>query len=94
MLVIHVKNNDGVYAVDNCAKLQSQTGLAAGHAEGDRAIRRPQQGGATAGLRACSACAGDYEDPDRTARAPHESGGEEREDEADQLGEEFPAEEQ
>ncbi len=80
--------------MDNCAKLQPQKGMAARRAEADRAIRRPQQGGVMAGLRACSACAGDYEDPDRTARAPEESGGEEREDEADQLGEEFPAEEQ
>jgi len=94
MLVIHVKNNEGVYAVDNCAKLQSQTGLAADSARAGRKIRGPEQGGATAGLRACSACAGDYEDPDRAARSPEESGGEEREDEADQLGEEFPAEEQ
>ena len=80
--------------MDNCAKLQPQTGLAAGPAEADRAIRGPQQSGAPAGLHACSACAGEYEDPDRTAWAPDESGGEERDDEPDQLVEEFPAEEQ
>ena len=80
--------------MDNCAKLQPQAGLAAGPAEADRAIRRPQQDRARAGLRACSACAGEYEDPDRTAWAPEESGGEAREGEADQRAEEIPPEEQ
>ena len=42
-------------------------------------------------MRACSACAGDYEDPDRTAWV---TGGGEGEDagEAKAEGEEFPAE--
>jgi len=50
-----------------------------------------------AGLRACSACAGDYEDPDRAAWTPGEAGGEGREDGEEELGtpgEQFPAEEQ
>jgi len=80
--------------VDNCAKLRPQTGMAADFAKAGREIRGPEHGGAAAGQRACSACAGEYEDPERTAWAPDESGGEEREDEADQLAEEFPAEEQ
>ena len=49
-----------------------------------------------AGLRACSACAGDYEDPDRTTWTPGEAGGEGREDGEEELGtpgEQFPAEE-
>ncbi len=47
-----------------------------------------------AGLRACSACAGDYEDPDRTAWMPDEAGGEDREEERGIPAEEFPAKEQ
>jgi len=39
-----------------------------------------------AGVRACSASAGDYEDPDRTAWTPDEDGGEGREDDEDELG--------
>ncbi len=47
-------------------------------------------------MRACSACAGDYEDPDRTAWAPEdaEDGPDEQERDAvlDAPAEEFPAE--
>jgi len=48
-------------------------------------------------MRACSACAGDYEDPDRTAWRPDESDDDERGERIDDaaaepLGEEFPAE--
>jgi hypothetical protein len=47
-------------------------------------------------MRACSACAGDYEDPERTAWSPDDPDGEEREDgreeERQALKEEFPAE--
>lgn len=39
-------------------------------------------------LHACSACAGDYEDPDRTAGGEDESG-----DDVDANSDEFPAEE-
>jgi hypothetical protein len=48
------------------------------------------------GMRACSACAGDYEDPERSAWSPDDPDGEEREDgreeERQALKEEFPAE--
>jgi hypothetical protein len=47
-------------------------------------------------MRACSACAGDYEDPDRNAWSPGDPGDEEREEERSEerqaLKEEFPAE--
>ena len=45
------------------------------------------------GLRACSACAGDYEDPDRTAWTAEETDGHEREDEGQSREEEFPVQE-
>lgn len=80
--------------MDNCGKPQSKEQGAAGPGGANREIRGPRLDDVTAGLRACSACAGDYEDPDGGAWAPDESGGDECEDEADHLAEEFPAEEQ
>jgi hypothetical protein len=50
--------------------------------------------GEVAGMRACSACAGDYEDPDRTAWTPDDADDEddeEREEAPAADGEEFPA---
>lgn len=53
---------------------------------------REGRGTESGALRACSACAGDYEDPERTARWADEQAGEPR-DEEDARVEEFPAEE-
>ncbi len=44
-------------------------------------------------MRACSACAGDYEDPDRTAWRPDDTEDPELDDAPCAAGEEFPAEE-
>ena len=44
-------------------------------------------------MRACSACAGDYEDPDRTAWAPDDEEDEERDGPGSGGTKEFPAEE-
>ena len=41
---------------------------------------------------ACSACAGDYEDPDRTAWTPKESGDDDDDSATETLNEKFPAE--
>jgi hypothetical protein len=49
--------------------------------------------GATREMRACSACAGDYEDPDRTAWTPDDAEEEERDGARRATTEEFPAEE-
>jgi len=43
-------------------------------------------------LCACSACAGDYEDPDRTAGTPEESDKDEDESAYETVTEEFPDE--
>jgi hypothetical protein len=69
-----------------------------GHGSGRRTDVGPLEpaacadsGAAPQPLRACSACAGDYEDPDRTAGGPD---AEEQEGEADgeeTSGDEFPA---
>jgi hypothetical protein len=80
--------------VDNCGKPESIEDMVTSPAGVDRRSRKPRSGSATTCLRACSGCAGDYEDPDGRAWAPDESGGDEREDEADHFAEEFPAEEQ
>ena len=79
--------------MDNCGKPQSIEDMVANSAEAGRETRGPRPAGATARLRACSACAGDYEDPDGRAWGPDDSGADECEDEADHLAEEFPAEE-
>ena len=44
-------------------------------------------------MRACSACAGDYEDPDRTAWTTAETNEAGRDDALNEETEEFPAEE-
>jgi hypothetical protein len=43
-------------------------------------------------VRACSACAGDYEDPERIAWSPDDSDDEEREEGRQAPNEQFPAE--
>ena len=48
--------------------------------------------GWTTEMRACSACAGDYEDPDRKAWTPDDAEAEEREGARRATTEEFPAE--
>jgi hypothetical protein len=78
--------------VEKCGKLW--------RSEHETADRRETQGGvyqiAGAGgaieMRACSACAGDYEDPDRTAWTPGDEEDEERDGVPRATTEEFPAE--
>lgn len=52
-----------------------------------------ERGGAIAAVRACSACAGDYEDPDRTAWTPDDADASECADAVDPPVDELPAEE-
>ncbi len=78
--------------MENCAKLWRQ--------ELEPGDRHEAQGGGysingdggTNEMRACSACAGDYEDPDRTSWAPDDGEDEERADARRASKEEFPAE--
>ena len=81
--VIQVYSTYSVPAVEICGKAVS--GLWTPR-------RRPGANGRLEGLRACSACAGDYEDPDRTAWTPEERGEAEDEVTSDSTAEEFPAE--
>jgi len=77
--------------VDKCGKVRRQQGAVAAPSGTSCDGGEANHGGVAARLQACSACAGDYEDPDRTAWTPDEAGGEER---ADERAERFPAEEQ
>jgi hypothetical protein len=76
-------------AVEICGKLRRTVSTMRAAAEtcsqafGERKVRAP------AVMQACSACAGDYEDPDRTARPPDDG---EDERALDAAEEEFPAE--
>ena len=80
-------------SVEKCEKRRERDCGAAGR----RALHEEVYsiGGATATgkMRACSACAGDYEDPDRTARPPGDGEGEEGDGDTPATTEEFPAEE-
>jgi len=80
-------------SVEKCAKRRERDCGAAGRSALHRGVYLMNGAAATGKMRACSACAGDYEDPDRTAWTP--SDGEEEEGSGDTLTttEEFPAEE-
>ena len=91
--VIHVHSTYSVPAVEICAKLRGSL-LTMG--ECARVREEPKLASDGRGMfemaRACSACAGDYEDPDRTAWALEESGEGEDESAPEPHAEEFPAE--
>lgn len=89
-LVIRVNGTKRVLAVESCGKLRLQT-PSPGCREAPRdATRERRAQGGVAAVRACSACAGDYEDPDRTAWAPE--GAEDGEGNAPEIPDESPAE--
>jgi len=79
--------------VEKCEKRQKQGRGAADPSELRREVYSINGAGATREMRACSACAGDYEDPDRTAWTPDDAKDEERDDAPSTTTEEFPAEE-
>lgn len=79
--------------MEKCGKVwRQESGPAARHEMLAGAYSGTGEGGAKE-LRACSACAGDYEDPDRTAWTPDDVEDEERDDAPGATTEEFPAEE-
>ncbi|HEX4541613.1 MAG TPA: hypothetical protein VH114_00490 [Candidatus Acidoferrum sp.] len=93
MSVINVNSTESVLTVDMCGNLFGLVWLLPEASEG------PWKQGAAeigqdevGGMHACSACSGDYEDPDRTAWPPDDGT-----DDDDELAlgadeEEFPAE--
>jgi hypothetical protein len=90
-LVIQVNGTQRVLTVENCGKLRlPHTPL--GRPNGafrEAGVGRSRR---AAALRACSACAGDYEDPDRTAWTPDEDSEQEGRL-PEEVAEEFPVEE-
>jgi len=90
--VIYVKTNKRVLIVEICEKDEQR---------GARRNRRAEGYGQAFGekcicaeaMNACSACAGDYEDPDRTARTPDEGDDGDGENAGEPAAEEFPARE-
>jgi hypothetical protein len=80
--------------VEKCAKLWRQV---PGSAARRQALSEIDAAGGETNtkteMRACSACAGDYEDPDRTAWTADETDAEEREEPRNKTTEDFPAEE-
>jgi hypothetical protein len=78
--------------VEICGKLwRSDRGTADGQVVHGEGYPIDSAGGAIE-MRACSACAGDYEDPDRTAWTPDDGEDEERDGKRCATTEELPAE--
>jgi hypothetical protein len=78
--------------VENCAKRSRQEREPADWHEVLGAVYSINGAGGANEMRACSACAGNYEDPDRTAWTVDDAEDEEREGARRASTEEFPAE--
>ena len=78
--------------MENCGKVWRSDGVTADPHATPGEVYSKNRARANA-MRACSACAGDYEDPDRTAWRPDDAEEEERDHARRATTEEFPAEE-
>jgi hypothetical protein len=90
-LVIHVNGTQSVPAVESCGKFSPfdhSSKIRGGSRQfcGNRSVAK-----APATIRACSACAGDYEDPDRTAWTLDENEDEGGKTDREPSAEELPA---
>jgi hypothetical protein len=79
--------------VEKCEKLWPRNGRAVQRNAVPGEVYSISEAGAAMEMRACSACAGDYEDPDRTVWTPDDQQEEERNGAPGAAAEEFPAEE-
>ncbi len=79
--------------MEKCGKLWREQRQAADGNEVQGAVYLINGADATIVMGACSACAGDYEDPDRTAWAADDAEDEERDGTTRATTEEFPAKE-
>ena len=79
--------------MEKCGKVLRQKRQSAARREVRSEVYSETIAGEKIEMRACSACAGDYEDPDRTAWTPDDAEDEERDDAPSTTTEEFPAEE-
>jgi hypothetical protein len=87
--LVNVYSTESVITVENCAK-RFRSDL--GQQKVYRGISADGSVCTPVAVRACSACAGDYEDPDRTAWTPGESEDDEGQRTPGTSAEEFPAE--
>ncbi len=77
-LVINVYSTDSTIPVEKCGNLRRLGSRPLAGPGGSCSNGTLKSGrSAVTGMRACSACAGDYEDPDCTAWTPDEPGAEE-----------------
>ena len=79
--------------MDKCGKVRQQWGWNGASQKWPDRIPANRLRPLVAMMRACSACAGDYEDPDRTAWTADVPAEAEQDDELDSETERFPAEE-
>jgi hypothetical protein len=79
--------------VESCGKVGQQIVAVAAGARLNSCSCQTNDGAEIAALRACSACAGDYEDPERTAWPVDEEAEDERKNVENATVDEFPAEE-
>jgi len=78
--------------VEKCEKLWRQAQRTAAQYAMRGGVYAKNGAGVTGAMRPCSACAGDYEDPDRTAWTPDSAEDEGDDDVPRATTEEFPAE--
>jgi hypothetical protein len=90
--LVNVYSTESVITVENCAKRIRSDLRSWGQQEVYRGISAEGRVCTPVAVRACSACAGDYEDPDRTAWTPGESEDDEGQRTPGTSAEEFPAE--
>lgn len=83
-----------VEIVEKCGNVGQQIVAVAAGARSDSCSCQANGGVKIVALHACSACAGDYEDPEGTAWPVDEEVEDERENAEDAAADEFPAEEQ
>jgi len=79
--------------VEKCGKVWHSAGWTADHRREQSEVYSKKETRETNVMRACSACAGDYEDPDRTAWTPGDVEDGDCDDAPCAATEEFPAEE-
>ena len=79
--------------MEKCGKVWRQEHQTAIRREGQNGAYSISGAGGAREMRTCSACAGDYEDPDRTAWMPDDTEELDFEDAPRAMTEEFPAEE-
>jgi hypothetical protein len=78
--------------VEKCGKFGRQIVAVDAWAQSSTQCRQTNDGAGSAALHACSACAGDYEDPERTGWPTDEEANDPREDAEGANVDEFPAE--